>query len=65
MGPGELAIIMLVGGLAAGMIARSHFRTARGFRVFFVIGALFPVLGVLAAYLAKRFFPRPVAASSS
>lgn len=43
---GTLAVIMLVGGFLAGLIASSK---GRSFGGYFVFGALFPLIGVIVA----------------
>lgn len=48
-----VATVMIVGGLIAGMIAYSKNRHNSTFVAFFVLGALFPLIGIIVAALTK------------
>jgi uncharacterized protein DUF2510 len=50
---GVIAVVLLLGGLLAGMIAYSKNRTTGTFVAFFILGALFPLLGIVIAALTK------------
>jgi hypothetical protein len=54
---GIFAVVMLFGGLIAGMIAYSKTPTNGTFVAFFILGALFPLIGIIVAALTKPAAP--------
>jgi hypothetical protein len=54
---GIFAVVMLLGGLIAGMIAYNKTSTTSTFVAFFILGALFPLIGIIVAVLSKPSAP--------
>ncbi len=50
---GVLVVVALTGGLIAGMIGYTKQRNTATFVAFFILGALFPIFGVIIAALSK------------
>jgi hypothetical protein len=50
---GIVLTVSLLGGLIAGMIAYNKNRTNGTFVVFFILGAMFPLIGIIIAALSK------------
>jgi len=54
---GIIAVVMLTGGVIAGAIAYSKTPATSTFVVFFVLGALFPLIGIVIAAASSRAAP--------
>lgn len=57
---GVLAVVALFGGFIAGSIGYTKNRSTSTFVVFFIFGALLPLLGIVIAALSKGPDSRPV-----
>lgn len=50
---GIIAVVLLAGGLIAGAIAYSKTQSTSAFFAYFVLGALFPLIGIIIAAASK------------
>lgn len=54
---GIIAMVMLTGGLIAGAIAYSKTQQTSSFVAFFILGSLFPLIGIIIAAVSGRAAP--------